>query len=165
MKHAKTPALKRFKRLEIARYKRKFPAASIREIADTFEVTYNQARTAIIMDSKGELLRVKPRQKPGDVIKIKESDSADNILEKQYHHAAAQLESDMTIAVDQRIEMLGKMFFMRKTLQQVRLQNHIRRTDAGILAVIVRRYNPDATDEDIIAIYHEALEIWKREQI
>jgi len=50
---------------------------------------------------------------------------------------------------------------MRKTLQQINLENHIKKTDAGIIANIIRKFKPDAGDDDIIKIYKEAVELWK----
>jgi hypothetical protein len=161
---AKAPQLAHSKKLEIARYKKKFPTASIVEISLHYNVTYDQARRAIMQDQAGELRRTKPRAKKADVEKIIEVHDMDSLLEKQFHFALAQLERDATIAVDERVSLLDKLFSSRKILQQVRLESHIKRADSVIIAQIVRRFEPDASDERIIAIYKEELEKWKISQ-
>lgn len=163
----KSVSLKHSTRLAIVQYKRKNPGASLRFIADNFNVTYNQAKYAVEQDKLGKLLKTRHRssQKVNTEIEVlKDNCTADELLERQYHTAIATLEKNSGMAVDERISLLDKLFDMRKILQQVRLESHIRRTDAGIIALIVKRFIPEATEEDIIKIYREAAEQWKIEQ-
>lgn len=150
----KAPPLILSRRQAIGRYKDKFPNASYGEIADHFNCTVDQARSAIKGWQSGELKRSRPRVKAKSVEVAKEKD-ADSLLDSQFHHSIAQLEADIKTPASERIAMLEKLTVIRKTLQQVSLQTHIKKADAIVFAAVVRRFKPDASDEDIIKIYHE----------
>lgn len=154
----KTPALSLSLRQRIAKYKERNPLAKISEVADQFNVTYDQARKAVADYKKGLLNRSKPRKKKSIDLSEAMETPADKILEIQYHTAAAQLEISSDLAVDERIAMLDKLFTMRKTLQQVRLENHIKRVDASVFSALVRKFKPDADDEEVIKYYREIIE-------
>lgn len=44
------------------------------------------------------------------------------------------------------------------------LKNNLRRPDAEVIARIIRRFQPNATDKDIISIYKEEAELYLRER-
>lgn len=133
MKRRKANTLTLQRRQQIGRYKEKFPTATYGEIAEKFNVTYNQARNACNDFKAGKLHRTRPRPKPKPVRDIVEKFSADELLERQYHTAVAALESNINIAVDERIKLLESMFQMRKILQNLRLEAYIKRADAGVI--------------------------------
>lgn len=153
----KAPRLTIQLRQRIGKYKEKFPKATAQEIANEFHVTVNQVRSAIAAWQAGDLRRTKPRPKAKSIELVKEA-SADKLLENQYHTAIAQLEVDANLPADERVQLLDKLFSMRKTLQQVRLESHIKRVDATVFSALVRRFKPSASDEDVIAIYREVVE-------
>jgi len=146
-------------RRAIGKYKEKYPNATIGEIAGKYNCTYNQARNAIDQYNDGQLNRERPK-KP-DVSKILASNSGEELFQKQYNLSLAWLEKDETMPAGERIMLLDKLAGINKTLQQISLQNHLKRTDAELIARIVRRYEPEASDEQIIKIYHEELALWK----
>lgn len=146
---------------KIGIYKERNPRASIRFIAELFGVTYNQARRAITQWQRGELRKTKPRTKLKKIEEIRAELTPDETLERQFHFAVAQLESTANLAADERIRLLESLFSMRKILQNIRLESHIKRTDAGVIKEIVRKYEPNASDDDVIKIYLEAVERWK----
>lgn len=152
----KSPALSLHKRQTIGKHKDKFPKATIADIAKQYNVSYNQAYKAVKDWQAGDLHRTRPRPKP---LKLAESLKipADTLLETQYHTAVAGLNSNDKLAVDERVGLLDKLFAMRKTLQQVKLEGHIKRADAVVIAAIVRKFKPEASDEDVIAIYREIM--------
>jgi replication initiation and membrane attachment protein DnaB len=165
MRKIKAPALKIYKAKQIARYKENNPKVSIRAIADKYQVSYEQARNAIKRSKEGRLGKIQTRSKKIKTDKIKAANpEPDSLLEMQYHQAVAQLEADQDMPADQRIALLDKLFSARKILQQVRLESHIKKTDAAIIAGIIRRYEPDASDERVITIYREELERWRSSQ-
>lgn len=146
-------------RQAIGRYKEKYTDATVGEIAKRYKCTYNQARNAIEQYKAGKLNRERPK-KP-DVSKILESSNPDELFGKQYSLALAQLENDKGMPVGERIMMLDKLSGINKTLQQISLQNHLKRADAEFIARIIRRYEPEASDDRIVKIYHEELALWK----
>lgn len=163
MRQKKASPLPIQKKQQIGKYKEKFPTASYHEIADNFNITYNQARSACVDYRAGKLHRTKPRPKPKAIDEITDTFSADELLERQYHKAVAALESEKNLTVDERIKLLESLFQMRKILQNLRLESFIKRADAGVIKVIIKRFLPDATDDDVIKIYLEAVERWKIE--
>jgi hypothetical protein len=154
----KAPALRHSTKIAIARYKKKYPTASLDEIAQKYNCTANQVRYALDQDKRGELRRSPGRTKYKDVEKVKSEKTADELLESQFQHAIAQLEADGKLAADMRIALLEKLFNMMKTLQATKLVGHLKRADALIIARIVKRYEPEATDQRVIEIYREELE-------
>lgn len=160
----KAPQLTLAKRQQIGRYKEKFPTATIAVIAEQFNCSYNQARNAINDYKSGKLHRTKPRAKYKSIEEVKEKYTPDELLELQFHKSLAHLEKDAQIATDERIKLLEMLFSMRRILQNIRLESHIKRVDAGVIKEIIRKFIPDATDESVIKIYLEAVERWKANQ-
>lgn len=147
-------------KISIGRYKERNPSASIREVADKFNVTYDQARNAIQNWKLGKLKVTPARQKRKKIQEAKEMPT-DYLLEKQYKTLLAQLDSDDKMPADARAQMLDKLFSMRKTLQQVKLESHLKKTDAQVFSALVRKFKPQASDEDVIAVYREVVESLK----
>ena len=152
-------------RQKIGKYKEKNPTATIQEIADKFGCTYQQARKAINDWDAGALSRPRANIKQkspfeggkGDVSSDK---SADQILEEQFLNACELLET-ATLSVDVRIQLIEKCYNMRKTIQQLRLEKHIKQADATLIGIIVRMFEPEASDDRIIEIYKEAYAMYK----
>ncbi len=159
----KAPTIALSLRQKIGRYKDKNPKATIGECAQKFNVTYNQARRAIMQWQSGVLRRSRPKARPKDISELVASHSADELLEMQYHKSIAALESNHNLATDERIKLLESLFAMRKILQALKLENHIKRVDAGIIKLIIKKYAPEVTDDEVIKIYLEAVEKWKLE--
>lgn len=161
----KAAKLTRQKKIAIGKFKDKNPKATYYEISDTYSCTYEQARSACVAYKKGELTRVKSRAKTADVDEILENQTADDLLEKQYHTAVAQLQAETKLSVEDRVKLLSSLFSMRKILQQLRLESFIKRADAGVIKIIIKKFLPDCTDDDVIKIYLEAVERWKMETL
>lgn len=149
-------------RRRIGEYKKKHPNATIGEIAKRFNCTYNQARNAIKQYDAGMFNRDRPPKK--DLSNILKNNTTEELLKKQYDKALAQLEVDDGIMAADRISYLDKLANINKSLQQVSLQNHLKRADAEVIARIIRRYEPEADDARIIAVYREEMERWKNSQ-
>lgn len=162
MKRVRAPQLKRQTRIKIGEYKEKNPDVNMREIADLFNCTYDQARTAIEKYFDGSL--IKKRKKTEPAVEIDLNKEPTEIFEKQYRTALVQLDNNKDLPADQRVFLLEKLTKVQKSIQSVKLQNHIKKTDADIIAIIIRKFKPDASNEDIIMIYEEALATWKNSQ-
>jgi hypothetical protein len=111
----------------------------------------------------GVLRRSRPKARPKDISELVASHSADELLEMQYHKSIAALESNHNLATDERIKLLESLFAMRKILQALKLENHIKRVDCCIIKLIIKKYAPEVTDDEVIKIYLEAVEKWKLE--
>lgn len=143
------------KQIQIAKHKLKYPNQSMSAIAEQYNVTLDQVNYAIQKSRRGELKLGKIRSKK---INLDEIVTEENLLKTNYEKALKHLNSVDNIAVDDRINLLDKLANTSKTIQQMELQNHLKRLDANIIASIIRRFKPDATDDDIIKIYSEELE-------
>lgn len=164
MAKTKAPTIALSLRQKIGRYKSKNEKASYGELAEKFNVSYNQARSACIAWKEGLLKRSSPKSNIKAVEAEKEL-PADELLEKQYHHAVAQLQANDKLPADERIAMLDKLFSMRKKLQQVKLESHLKKVDSEVFTAVIRRFEPHATDEDVIAIYRQIAEELRLEGI
>lgn len=151
-------------RQKIGKYKEKNPTATIQEIADKFGCTYQQARKAINDWEAGALSRpraTKPPKSPTrESVAGEERQSADQILEEQFLNACELLET-ATLTVDIKIQLIEKCYNMRKTIQQLRLEKHIKQTDATLIGIIVRMFEPEASDDRVIEVYREAYAMYK----
>lgn len=58
----------------------------------------------------------------------------------------------------ERSKAIERLVRSMHSAQQISLQGHMRSTDAMLVRAIVRRYEPDATDEDVIRIIREERE-------
>ncbi len=163
MRKIKAPQLTVQKQKRIAKFKELHPNMTYSEVAAQFNCTYDQARHSHIRYLDGKLSRIKPKFKVANVEDVKKEFTPDELLERQYHQAIAQLESEKRISTEERIGMLDKLTTIRKTLQQIRLENFLKRADAGIISIIIKQFKADATDEDIKKIYLSAVEKYKLE--
>lgn len=161
MNSVKAIHLSRNQKMKIAKYAENNPNASMVDIAKEFKCTYNQVVYALKLYREGRLHANKPKTRKKNVEVIITERQPEDIIANQFHRSLAELEADSRINVNDRVVMLDKLVSMRKTLQQIKLENHIKKTDAGIIALIVRKFLPDATDDDVIKIYREAVELWK----
>ncbi len=161
MQKPKAPQLTTQKQRVIAKHKEANPHLTYSELASMFNCTFYQARNAHQKYLTGALNRSKPRIRPAKIEHIRIEFTADELLERQYHIAIASLEAEKNLLLEERVKMLNILFDNRKILQQVKLESHIKRADSAIIASIIRRFEPEASDERIITIYREELEKWK----
>ena len=161
MSKTKTPPLSLNKKKEIAKYAVNHPGMKLTQIARFFNCTYNQVIFAMKQYHAGDLNRTKPRAKGEKVEKLMQENNPETMLEAQFHMAIAQVQSDKKMAADTRVALLEKLFNMRKVIQSMKLERHVKKVDSDILAIVVRKFVPHASEDDIIAIYKEALALWK----
>ncbi len=148
-------------RQRIGKYKEENPDTTLAELAAKFNCTFNQARKAVADWNEGTLRRPAVRKQ---TIKIDTDSNSDEIIERQFHLAVCQLEADSEMTVETRINLVEKCIKIRKILQSLRLERHIKRADAVLFGIIVKMYEPDASDDRIIEIYNQAVEIYKNEE-
>jgi len=157
---AKSTKISNSTRQAIVKYKNNNPEATANEVASRFNVTPEQVNYAYQLDKAGKLKRGYSRKPPklptdtGDV-------TTDELLDKEYRSAVLALSLDENINASERVDLLVKITNVRKYMQQIRLESHMKKTDAGILAIIIRRFMPEATEDTIIQIYKEAESLWK----
>lgn len=161
MNKVKANPLSKNQKMKIGKYADNNPNANMVDISKEFKCTYNQVLYALKLYRAGRLHTNKPKTRKKNVDVIITDRSPEKIIENQFHRSLGELEADLQLSVNDRVVMLDKLVTMRKTLQQINLENHIKKTDAGIIAIIVRKFKPDASDDDVIKIYKEALELWK----
>ncbi len=143
---------------KIAIYKAENPATTIAAVAKKFKVPYHKARYAI--DKYAEDVSLLKGNAKGRTIASKilaENSDEVELMKKQAAFILAQIEVNDKMPVPQRTEILAKVARIKKVIQEFELEAHLKRADAGIIAAIVRRFQPDATNDDIIKIYREEL--------
>lgn len=138
-------------KLAIAKAKARNQSLTYHELADQFACSYNQVRGAVADHKAGKLSG--RRGRPPSARQLAAAEGA--TFEQQVDKAVRALAADKNISAIERIQMLEKLAATKKTMQQIEMQGHIKRADAEIFAATVRYFRPDASDQDIIKIYHE----------
>lgn len=151
------------KRLIIS-YAQQNPHVKKSDVCRHFNITRNQYEFALKKYNEGMLYKTKPRKrvrrKPIEDL-VQES-SPEELLNKEFAVAVAQLHTDVQLDAGQRIDMLSKLVSTRQTMQRISLQAHIKRADAELFGILVRIFKPDATDEEVIRYYTQAYEEYKQ---
>jgi hypothetical protein len=163
MSRTKAPNLTRRRRIAIGRFKEKNLTYTFYELADEFHCTYNQARKAYEDYRSGKLSLKKPFEKKNSFLQITTLQAADELLERQYQVAMAELDAADNLLIEDRVKILNQLCSMRKMLQQLRMEAFIKRADSGVICILVRHFLPDASDEDVYKLYISAMEQWKIE--
>lgn len=155
MKKVKAHKLPASTQIAIGKLKEKSPKLTFVAIAAQFNVTYDQARDAVRRYQAGELV-----DRRGKRIRGKVSGDIEGTFRQLCDRAVSALYADNEITAIELVSLLEKMGGILKANQQMSLQGHLKRTDAGLIAALIRRYAPDATDEDVIKVYHEVKSAW-----
>jgi hypothetical protein len=150
---------------KIAIWKSNHPEATLADLAKKFSVKEHQARYALQKHAEGsELLRgTKKGQHLAAQMMQSENDDLD-VMKTQLQLCAGILETDQRLKITKRVDLLYKMSRIRQFLQSVDLEAHIKRADAEIIVRIIRRFMPEASNDDAIKIYNEELAKWKVEK-
>lgn len=160
---AKANKLVLSKRQSIWKYKEKNADTTIQELAQKFNCTINQARKAVEDGRAGKLTRTKITKNKAIYTEETMNQNPDILLEKQFNIAVAELDADTTLDVESRINLLSKCINIRKTLQSLRLERYIKRADSVLFGIVIRMYEPEASDDRVIEIYKQAVEIYQSE--
>ena len=84
------------------------------------------------------------------------SGSLNEMIQSQASMVVQQLyNEDLDSAT--RTKLLEKLAKIQKDMQKTELQNHLKSLDAKIVTKLVRRFKPDADDDEVIKIYKEAV--------
>lgn len=138
---------------KLAIYKQRHPRTTYVQLQTMFNCTYEQARAAHQRYLAGELGE---RRRPSSRGPLAPSGQPIAELELLVDIALQKLKKDAKkIDVAEMVALIDKISGALRTQQQMSLASHLKRSDAAIIAAIVRRYVPTATDEDVIRIYHE----------
>jgi len=84
------------------------------------------------------------------------------LLEMQTISVLTELGSKRMNLID-RTKVLSDISRIQRQLKEQEIESHIKRADAQVIARIVRRFLPTATDADVIKIFREELDKWKNE--
>lgn len=145
--------------MAVASYKVANPGLTGQEIADHFQISKGQAYYAIKRYVNSAKMLIGNRSgKVSNARLLEPYTDETEAIKKQIRIALGQIDSDDSMAIANRVELLHKITRIRQYLQMTDLQSHLKRADAAIIAAIIRRFVPDITDDDIIKIYHEELE-------
>ncbi len=141
-------------RVRIGKKKERHPHLTYGELAKQFNCTYDQARSSHHAYRDGKLSGTRRRRD-------KRSEVEGSSLLATFQTAMDKLNSDTNLSGAEMVVMLERLARARHTIQQMDLTGHLRSTDASLIARIIRRYEPDASDDEVIAIYREEFELCK----
>ena len=137
---------------KIGKWKEKNPNASFTEVASIFDCSYDQARDACGKYCAGETKRTQPEKNSKPV----ETGDASEI--DVYSATLKEVQNDVNMDAKTKVGLLDKLLSIKKKLQSIELTSHLKSLDSEVIAAIIRRYEPDATDEEVIKIFLEELE-------
>ena len=159
----KSPTIDKTLRIRIGKFcdDPKNKGITLRAIAEYFNVSYHQARASKMDYLSGKLTQRRPSKNNRIAQRLVKKKSIDDLFDDQVHLALAQVERDESMNVFDRVQLLDKLSATSKNVRNMKLEKHIKRTDAGLIAAIIRRYEPEASDERLIQIYREEMERWK----
>ncbi|HVZ41368.1 MAG TPA: hypothetical protein VHI13_18960 [Candidatus Kapabacteria bacterium] len=149
---ARARALRRSTQLAIAKYKQRNAHLTYGDVAAKYGVTYDQARDACKRYEEGVLGGQRSARK---VRRTQPSGNPISLLGTLLDRALTAVDRDGGLTGVEMIELLEKAAPILRTVQQLSLMGHIKGFDSVIFAALVRRYQPNAGDEDIVRIYHE----------
>lgn len=150
------------KMLQIAILKASHPELSTKELAKKFHTEAHKVRYALQV--YGERAKLLGNTQLGNMAASRFIASAVDdveLLRGQLAYCLSQLETNPKMKIGPRIDHLYKAMRVRVYLQDVEIQSHIKSTDAELIAMIVRRFKPEATNDDIVKIYQEVYLQWK----
>ena len=64
----------------------------------------------------------------------------------------------------EKINIVKSIETIQTKIQQRQLQNSVRRPEAEVIARIIRRFRPDATNQEVVRIYEEEFELYMKER-
>ncbi len=65
---------------------------------------------------------------------------------------------------DAKVKLVKDIEIIQTKITQRQLKGNIRRADAEVIARIIRRFKPDATNQEIVQIYKEEMEMYQRDR-
>jgi len=146
----------------IAIWKSNHPETTLAELEKKFGVPTHVARYAIQKFSgEAELAKSTKRGRINQSKIIARDIDQVESLKRQLNFVIAELENNNTMVVSSRVELLYKLIRIRVFLQDLEIEAHIKRVDADVIAMIIRRFVPEATSDDIIKIYTEEFHKWQ----
>lgn len=149
-------------RRTVAEYAINNSEESDRSVAIHFGCTPAQVRYAVERAEAGVIAVRRTRlTDEGRTAVAMASKTVEQMFEEELHRSVAQIASDAEMPADKRVQLLGSLARMKRTLQETAIEGHIRTGDATFLARLVRRFLPASTDDDVILILREELEKWR----
>lgn len=146
--------------------------ATIPQIAEYEDVTYWQVyrivngHTKIDGSSRADKGMSRSNStvgKDGDIVEAKWSiDDFKDLDDFQLFLLMSALEDAATskLSPSAKVELVKNIEIVQTKITQRQLKGNIKRPEAEVIARIIRRFKPDATDIDIINIYQEETEIY-----
>ena len=148
---------------KIGRWKEQHPTATYHEVAEKFNCSYAQARSAHKEYRIGNLTRTKPklgkrkRIDPKTVESMSDSDLIQSMVRSILEDTLA---TDLGPA--EKSQIVDRCVSVLKTEQAMSLQRHLNRVKADIVQSMYREIRPNAEDDEIIAAYKRAEERVKK---
>jgi hypothetical protein len=147
---------------------------SIQEIAEQENITYWQVYRIVNGQTK---LDGSPRRDKGlsrkQINNIGELETVKWSLEDfkdlddfQLFLMMSALEDAASIKMlpNDKVKLVKDIEIIQTKIQQRQLKGNIRRPDAEVIARIIRRFKPDANNQEIVQIYKEEMELYIRER-
>jgi hypothetical protein len=152
------------KRLQIAKWREKNPTASYKFLADKFNVTYEQARTACKKFKDGDLGAPKLRRTNKINAKI-EAFAKDGdykaLIKDMFNEALVKVSEQEDLVPEQLLKITQELIKTQRQLLAIDLYTQIKSPDVDKVCKLVRLVDPTLTDAKIIELWHTVTELIK----
>jgi predicted DNA-binding protein YlxM (UPF0122 family) len=145
---------------------------SVESIADTYKVPpgtiYNILQQRVKLDKspradKGSKKGIQLPKLPTTDKLIRDGEPIETLLEIQAANTLIAIEK-AKLTIVEKAKILETVARIQKQIHEQKIENHLKRPDAQVIARIVRRFMPEASEADVIKIFREELEKWKSEK-
>lgn len=143
---------------------------SVASIADTFKTPvstiYNILEQRVKLkktprSDKGSKKGLKLPKLPDTEGLMRDGEPVETLLEIQAAQTLVSLER-AKLSIIEKAKVLETVARIQKQIHEQKIESHIKRPDAQVIARIIRRFVPQATDADVIKIFREEYEAWKK---
>lgn len=135
---------------KIGRDKERDPSLSYIALARKHNVTYDQARYAHKRFVAGKLQRVRVQKSEKKILAEKYESTFDELFDQEMKFTL-----DLLSARGENVDPVQRSQVLER-LQKMSITKHLRSADAGFLAFLVRKFVPDASDQQVIKLIREA---------
>jgi len=149
---------------KIAIYKSNHPKITLEQLEKKFDVPTHTARYALqkfALEADLGKATVKGRRQLAEMMADDLNEA--EVMRYQLNYCLAEMEINKKLALQSRIDLLYKTTRIRMHIQRVELESHLKRADAQLIANIIRRFEPDASDDMVVKIYNEELQKLREE--
>lgn len=121
----------------------------------TRQDVYNIKNNRVKLEQKPRADKGQSRMKPEDYAPLDPNTPFDELMDEQVRFTLIDIRGRTQIDPIDRAATLERLTRVKRHILAAKLVGQLKRSDAELFARVIRRFMPEATDEQIVLIYHE----------